>query len=149
MNSFKHKQHLYSKGLTQSKGNFKWVHFERFYYLTLRIKPEIELLNIKLSLFRLEFLSGFLTSFFCSTKCYGPSFLFRGFFCWCFKTRVEYGLLWNSPVEEAVNSKEHKTRVFVKSKNSISRLRIPWMWEGSWLVYSISGTFLISRPIGT
>jgi hypothetical protein len=33
-------------------------------------------------------------------------FLFHGLFVWSFKTRVEYGFLYNPPIEEAVNSME-------------------------------------------
>jgi hypothetical protein len=36
----------------------------------------------------------------------------RTFFVGIIKTRVEYGFLQNSPLEETVNSTEQKTQVF-------------------------------------
>ncbi len=53
-------------------------------------------LGINSSLLRCEFLSGFLPSFFLSTKRCSQrdsSFLFRGFFCMHFKTRAESGFV--------------------------------------------------------
>jgi hypothetical protein len=39
-------------------------------------------------------------------------FSFADFIVWSFKTSVEYGFLYNPPVEWNVNSMEQKTRVF-------------------------------------
>ncbi len=60
----------------------------------------------------LEFLSGFLPSFFCSTKCYSwldLSFLVLQFFRRILKTREEYGFLL--PVEGTVDNIDQKIDV--------------------------------------
>jgi hypothetical protein len=58
-------------------------------------------LGIKSSLLRLKFLSGFLSSFF--------RFLVSQIFL---KTKEEYGFLYNTPVEETLNSIEHRLQAF-------------------------------------
>jgi hypothetical protein len=67
-----------------------------------------------MSLLRLEFLSGFLTTFFLSTKCFScidSSFLDSWIFLFVFlRARVEYGFHYNPPVEGTLM--EQKTRVF-------------------------------------
>ncbi len=80
------------------------------------------------SLLRREFLSGFLSSFFLSTKkCYSgiyctQVFLFCGLFCLYVKNQSRVGVLKSPPLEKTVNSMEQTTRVKMMSKNSISVL---------------------------
>jgi hypothetical protein len=68
----------------------------------------------------LSFFSGFLPSFFRSTKCYpciNSSFLvlrifFNFFLQGCLKPSEEYGFLWSPPVDGTMSSMEQKIRVF-------------------------------------